>query len=343
MASSLLLSRLLLDALDEFEAAIAHLPAPGRGGPLGPLSASPWVVGHVAAIQDRWLTQSRAPGAPDAWCAAWRERHSTDVPYGTLATPLAEAIEAFEQVRERARAFAPSLDAETLRTPANLAGSSWESSGATTGYLVARSVAHAFVHAGDLTVIAALAGAGDLGLPGPLTRTTEGIDTDDASASMVAALLRDGYVELRRTFAALPLPALTGEIVSLNPGSYTALHTLAREDRFWNVLAQRRDADPFVGSFDFRAPPAPVPPSEVLDAMGRTLATADAWLASLDAAALGAAIEAGRTRGPIGVQVARSAAHVFSHAGELQSVGSLAGAPDLGLPGALAHTMAATR
>lgn len=343
MASSLLLSRLLLDALDEFEAAIAHLPAPGRGGPLGPLNASPWVVGHVAAIQDRWLTQCRAPGVPDAWCASWIERQRTEVPYGTLVTPLSEAVEAFERVRDRARAFAPALDATTLRTPADLAGSSWASSGATTGYLVARSVAHAFVHAGDLTVMAALAGAGDLGLPGPLTRATEGIDVDDDSAPMVASLLRDGYGELRRTFEALPLPAVVGEIVSLNPGSHTALHTLAREDRFWNVIAQHREPDPLAGRFDFRAPPAPVPPSEIREAMDRVLPSVDAWLAGLQAPALAAEFEADRTRGPIGVQVARSAAHVFSHTGELQSLGSLAGMGDVDLPGALPQTMAATR
>ncbi len=37
-----------------------------------------------------------------------------------------------------------------------------------------------------------------------------------------------------------------------------------------------------------------------------------------------------------------TAAHLFAHAGELATIGSLVGAPDLALPGALAHTMAAT-
>ena len=42
----------------------------------------------------------------------------------------------------------------------------------TAGDLLARSVAHLFAHAGELSAIASLVGAPDLGLPGRLTHLT---------------------------------------------------------------------------------------------------------------------------------------------------------------------------
>lgn len=343
MAHELLLARLLRDALDEFERAAAHVPAPGRGGALGPLSTSGWIVGHVAAIQDRWLTFAGADGTPDEWCNTWADRQRTEVPYGQLVTPIEDALDAFRRVRKRAFRFLDHLDPARLRVPANLAGTEWANSGATVGYQVARSVAHAFVHAGDLTVIASLAGAGDLGLPGALSRTHEGLEEDDASAPMVAALLRDAYVELGRAFQALPLPSAQGEIATLNPGSYIVVHALAREDRFWNVRAQGHEPDALLATYDGRAPAHPFPLDAVATSFDATTARASSWLVGLDAAALATPIAAGRTESPIGVQVARSAAHLFSHAGELQSIASLSGGVDLSLPGALAYTLEATR
>ncbi|MDA0270593.1 MAG: DinB family protein [Chloroflexi bacterium] len=343
MARTPILFRLLLDALDEFEHAINHIPAPGRGGPLGPLNMSGWVVGHVAQVQDRWLTFASATGAENPWCAEWIRRQRGEVPYGTLVTHLDEATEAFRQVRARAQAFLDGLDPAVLVQPANLAGTHWAASGATVGYQLARSVAHAYVHAGELTVIASLAGAGDLGLPGDLSRTHEGIDGDDPTSTTVAALLRDGYVELRRVFDTTPLPSLTGAIVTLNPGSHSVVHTLAREDRYWNVAAQGRPADALLGTFDGGAPPRPYPPEDVRAAFDRATDAASTWLGGLDAAALAGTVQPGRTPSPIGVQVARSAVHVFSHSGELQSVSSLSGGASMDLPGALAHTLEASR
>ncbi|MDO9444233.1 MAG: DinB family protein, partial [Dehalococcoidia bacterium] len=331
------------DALDEFERASAHVPAPGRGSALGPLSTSGWVVGHVAAVQDRWLTFSGADGGPDEWCDTWIARQPTEVAYGQLVTPIEEALDTFRRVRKRAFRFLDGLDAARLRVPANLAGTPYADSGATVGYQVARSVAHAFVHAGDLTVIASLAGAGDLGLPGALSRTHEGAEEDDPSAPMVAALLRDAYVELGRAFHVLPLPSAQGEIVSLNAGSYIIVHALAREDRLWNVRAQGHEPDALLATYDGRAPAHPFTLDAVATSLDATTARASAWLADLDPAALATPIAAGRTESPIGVQVARSAAHLFSHAGELQSIASLSGGADLLLPGALAHTLEATR
>jgi hypothetical protein len=95
-------------------------------------------------------------------------------------------------------------------------------------------VAHAFVHAGDLTVIASLAGAGDLAPGAP--RTTKGLE-EDASRRWWRRCCAT-YVELG-AFRALPLPSAQGEIARSTP-AHTSSCALAREDRLWNVRAQGR-------------------------------------------------------------------------------------------------------
>jgi hypothetical protein len=44
----------------------------------------------------------------------------------------------------------------------------------------------------------------------------------------------------------------------------------------------------------------------------------------------------------VGVQLARSAGHVFSHASEMLAISSQFGTEDLGMPGALEHVREAT-
>ncbi|MCK9496481.1 MAG: DinB family protein [Dehalococcoidia bacterium] len=342
MPADTLLQRLFLDAQEEFLKAIDHVPNPGRGGPIGGLNPAGWTVMHLAAWQHAWIGGTALGAPPDEGTRAWVE--------GSQAQPVVEhtppydvAHGHFERIAEQTSRWVESWSWEGLLEPASVEAPNRPWAGATRAYLVARSIAHAFVHAGDLTVVAALMARGDLGLPGDLRHSAPPTAQDDPSVPVVAALARDGFEEVRRVAVFSPTPAVVGAMDRLNPVSHTIAHVLGREDRLWNVAAQGREEDPTLAALRElgSAEPTPLPWGDCLDALDRVEANVGRWLATLTPE-VGATPMKWREDSSYAAQIARSAAHLFSHAGEMMAHASLYGVADIGMPGRLQRVREAT-
>ena len=320
--------RLLLDAEDAFLATAEAIPAPGREGHIGPLSAPGGVMVHVAGTQDLWISGPIA-GQP----SLARRTQPDDTAYH-------EGIDTFREAIKRMREYTTVLDDDdALRELAILDGSPYANQGLTKGYLVRRSIAHLYLHAADLTVAGSLVGMPDLSLPGPLTRCQH-IDAADASSTSLVSLLLDGLDEVRRVADALPVPAQVGAFARLNAGSFIVAHVANREDLLWNLGTRGRTRDPWLEAANV-SPGAPrsVPDwDDARESLDRTIEAVTPYLESLTPADLAGTLTYRGNEHPVGAQLARSAAHVFYHAGELQALGSLAGMPSLSLPGPLTRS-----
>ena len=318
--------RLLLDAEDAFLATAEAIPAPGREGHIGPLSAPGGVMAHVAGTQDLWIS---GPIAAQPNLA--RRTQPDDTAYQ-------EGVDTFRETIARTRGHVSSLDVDALTDLALLDGSPYANQGLTKGYLVRRSIAHIYLHAADLTVAGSLVGMPDLSLPGPLARCQH-IDPTDASSTSLVPLLLDGLDEVRRIADALPVPAQVGAFARLNAGSFIVAHVANREDLLWN-LGMRGTRDPWLEAANV-GPGAPrsVPNwDDARESLDRTIEAVTPYLESLTPADLAGTLTYRGNEHPVGAQLARSAAHVFYHAGELQALGSLAGMPSLSLPGPLTRS-----
>jgi hypothetical protein len=226
-----------------------------------------------------------------------------------------------------------------LNEPGAFAGSAWE--GTPKGYMVARAVAHIYTHAGELSVLASLMGAGDIGLPGPLLRSTVPTTPDDPSIPIVGALVRDGFVEMRRALEVTPTPAAAGAMDRLNPVSHTAAHLISREDRLWNVQRAGLQPSAPLAALGMTAQASPLPWDATIEAYRDVEQRVAPWLDALDGPTAAGPMDWRGTPSSVGAQVARSATHFFSHAGEAMAHASLYGVADLGMPGELAHVRAA--
>jgi hypothetical protein len=342
--TSPLIAQLLLDAQDEFLHTIDHIPAPGRGGALGRLNAPGWVVAHAITSHDSWLTRFAQGGSfedLDPFCHDWYQRQSEAGWEQPVHIDLDEAREAAMRVFARTGAFLEACDGVALDRPVDTSDTPWEEHQVTAGYLVARGVAHLYAHAGELSVIASLVGAGDARLPGRLERTSsiEAAEAGDHGTPLLTArLFRDARDEFKSTAEALPVPARTGAFERLNSGAFIVAHLAHVDDVFWSRAAGI-ERDPWLLDLDLANadPEAPPQPDfdEALDAFRRVGARIDPHLQSLSSAGLSRTDERERTTASY---LARCAAHTWAHAGELAAIGSLAGMPDRGLPGALDHT-----
>lgn len=337
-----LVVRFLLDAQDEFLRAVANIPAPGRGGPLGRLNASGWVVAHLADNYDLLINVLVAGCERDPWAAQWHERQSAATLAQPLATPLDEARDAFVAIAARAAIAVQSLDAAALarevQTPRGVV---------TAGYLVARAPGHLLAHAGELAVIGALVTAPELDLPGALPRLA-GLPADtvaeaEANASippLIVRLLLDAQHEFRRCVEALPAPAAFGAVTRVHPGAVTIAEVANHEDRVWRVAARHLAPQARPGASIVQRAPAlhtasSVPTfDEARAAFLHAVDGAAPYLEGLRAADLAQPLGTST----VGAEVVRSAGLLFSRAGELNALASLFGAPDLGLPGMLART-----
>lgn len=165
-----LLVRLLFDAFDEFERvaeALADLDpggAPAAGADR--LNAGGWIVSHVAKQQDHYWNAALQGLERDSWLEDQRVGFG-DAP---SAPDLAAAIEAFRRVRSRAIPGLRRLDASRLDELVRR--SSGPRRDQRVSDLLSRSIGHLFAHAGELSAIASLAGAPDLGVPGRMTHST---------------------------------------------------------------------------------------------------------------------------------------------------------------------------
>jgi len=344
MPAETLLQRLFLDAQDEFRAAIEHVPNPGRGGSIGSLNPAGWTVMHMAEVQSGWIREFAAAAPPDDQLYAWfraadRQRPEEHTP------PYDDARAVFERMAEDTSAMVTGWTWEELLEPATFpteAPKAWH--GVSRAYLVARSIAHAFVHAGELSLIASLMAAGELSLPGALKHTSPPTAEDDPSVPLVGALLRDAFVEMRRIAVATPTPAVVGAMDRLNPVSYTLAHVLHREDRLWNQVAQGNSQHPALAALLPGGVPGetrPLPWGDCLEALDGVEWSVGQWLAGLTPE-VGATPMKWGDDSSYGSQIARSAAHLFSHAGEVMAHASLYGVADIGMPGPLARVREAS-
>lgn len=336
MPAETLLQRLFLDAQEEFLNAIDHIPNPGRGGAIGSLNPASWTIMHVAAVQSWWIREFCADAEADRELGDWRVASYQRRPQDHAPT-YPEARARFEQVVEDSTARVMSWSWDDLLAPTTLpAGAPARWRGTSRAYMVARSIAHAYVHAGDLSVVASLMAAGDLGLPGALRHSGPPTARDDQSVPVVAALLRDAFVEVRRVAVTVPTPAVTGAMDRLNPVSHTLAHLLGREDRLWSRVAQGNEPNATLAALHASGEPEPLPWGECLEALDQVEWTVGPWLAGVTPE-VGATPMKWRDDSSYGAQIARSATHLFSHAGEMLAHASLYGAGDLGQPGPLAH------
>jgi DinB superfamily len=343
MPARTVLGALALDAFDEFARAIEAIPAPGRHRRLGRLNAPAWSIGHLASSADAWVNVFCRRVAADAWCDALFARQRAAPRGAAVDVDLDEARAAFARFVDRARPYLEGADGATLRAMAGVPPNPGGRTSVPAAYLVARAAAHTFVHAGELTVVASLVGAGDLGLPGKLARSREATaaapaaDTD--TTAVLAALARDAREELDRVAQALPRAAY-GPLFAprLSAGATIVAHAALTQDRFWNERVQHLDRDPWLRELRLEDAPggatAPIDFDEALVAYRRVCERSDRYLSALEQLAAGGE-PAGSTDA---FGLAWSAAHLFAHCGELATIGSLVGGPDLGLPGQLPRT-----
>ncbi len=342
MPSNTLLQRLFLDTQEEFLKAIDHVPNPGRGGAIGSLNPASWTIAHLASVQDAWINFFCAQDRTDPWLDEWFARVQQQGQTDATTPSFEDARSAFERVAANASRRVERWSWDEMEQRANLpaaAPADWR--GNTRTYLVARSIAHAYIHAGELSVLAALMAAGDLGLPGDLRRSSPPTAEDDPSVPVVAALLRDALVEVRRIAVMTPVPAVEGAMDRLNPVSHTLAHVLQREDRLWSQVAQGNEPNPVLADLSAGATsePRPLPWGACLDALDSVETTISPWLGTVTPE-VGATPMKWRDDSSYAAQMARSATHLLAHAGEIQSHASLYGVQSIGQPGPLAHVRA---
>ena len=156
------LALLAIDALTEFERVVDAIPAPGRGGPIGRLNPGWWTVLHVTRQAD--FLQSFATGRErDPWVV----EHADD----TERLPFDDVRAALARTRERLAAFLETATDEDLaRVPLTepVEGVPPHLLSVPLQQLLARTTGHLFAHAGELSALASLMGAPDLGLPGEM-------------------------------------------------------------------------------------------------------------------------------------------------------------------------------
>ena len=183
-----LVTRFLLDAQDVFLRAADHLPAPGRGGPIGRLNAAGWVIAHLATIHDLWINVLVGGQPADPWAADVQQRQAAATLAQPLPIPFAEARDAFVRIAARATTTVEALDPDGFeRLVETRFGPT------VVGYLVARAPAHLLVHAGELAVLGALVTAEDPGLTGALPRTDGPVaDRDEANADLAPLVVQIG-------------------------------------------------------------------------------------------------------------------------------------------------------
>ncbi len=156
------LALLAIDALTEFERVVDAIPAPGRGGPIGRLNPGWWTVLHVT-FQADFVQAFATGGERDPWVvehAGSEER----LPFDDVQAALA-------RTRERLVAFcstATDEDLERVPVPEAVDGMPAVVVGASLQQMIARTTGHLFSHAGELSALASLMGAPDLGLPGEM-------------------------------------------------------------------------------------------------------------------------------------------------------------------------------
>jgi hypothetical protein len=168
-ASTASLALLAIDSLTEFERVVDSLPAPGRGGAIGRLNPAWVTVLHVTRQAD-FLQSFATGGVRDPWVV----EHADD----EVAPPFDDMRAALARTRERLAGFcatATTEDLERIPLTESVEGLPPHLAGVPLQQLLARTTAHLFTHAGELSALASLVGAPDLSLPGVMA-ASRGLD-----------------------------------------------------------------------------------------------------------------------------------------------------------------------
>lgn len=171
---------------------------------------------------------------------------------------------------------------------------------------------------------------------------------------LAVRLLLDAESEIVRAADATPRETRDARGHGLNAPGWTVAHAAFFLDVWLSVDAQGRElgtCDPWLLDWFRRqqaAGAAAIETSfaEARRALGRAIDRTNPLVANLTDAALeeipARIAENGWPEGTtVGYLVARSIAHLFAHASELNVACVAAGGPDMGLPGRLAHTLGA--
>lgn len=167
MSKRPLAANMLIDALTEFSRVIDALPAPGRGGAIGRLN--PGIVTLLHITRDVETLRSTVT---DEEIHPWfKEQLAKDK---TLS--FEDAIKIFEGVSNRMIAYLEMMtpaDMEHDSVPLGIQeNAKLDLADTKIEYHVAQTAAHLFVHMGELSALASLVGAPDLGLPGAMIATS---------------------------------------------------------------------------------------------------------------------------------------------------------------------------
>lgn len=175
--------------------------------------------------------------------------------------------------------------------------------------------------------------------------TPDGSSTGPASARppRLVRLLWDAYDEVERVAGALPTPGQGRAIGRLNAGSWIVAHVAQQQEAYWCTGAQGLEPDEWLAGLDvgFGSEPSVPDYAESLAAFGRVRARAIPYLRSLRDGDLDSIMESSRGSGgapTVGDLLVRSVGHLFVHTGELATIASLVGAPDMSPPGRLTHS-----
>jgi len=160
-----------------------------------------------------------------------------------------------------------------------------------------------------------------------------------------ARLLLDAWEQFGRVAEAVPAPGQGGALGRLSAGATIVAHIASQQDLYWNSGARSLEPDAWLAAL---TPPKGEPPrvpryDEACAALRRTEERALSYLLTLTFDELERVVFRHPSLGPLTVAALldRAITHVFAHAGELSAVGSLVGAPDIGLPGRLRYSAAA--
>ncbi len=150
----------------------------------------------------------------------------------------------------------------------------------------------------------------------------------------------DALDELARIADAMPEEARDGLVTGLNAAGWTLAHVADQQDQYWNVAGRGLDPDPWLSEqrVTYGSEPSRPPFAEARAALARVDERCRPYLEAVRCPDFDQVLRRSRARPAeqtLGDLLARSVAHIFAHAGELATIASLSGAPDLGLPGAL--------
>ena len=162
-----LAANMLIDALTEFSRVTDALPAPGRGGAIGRLNPGIVTLLHITHNVENLLSVVTDEEI-DPW---FKEQLAND-----KIPSFEDAIKIFECVSAKMITYlktTTTADMKRVSVPLEIQESAkLHLADTKIEYQVAQAAAQLFVHMGELSALASLVGAPDLGLPGAMIATS---------------------------------------------------------------------------------------------------------------------------------------------------------------------------